>query len=1054
MEFKRLFALSGFTFASVLAVMPGTVQAASMTAAVQAIEARMAADYPQEKLSNRLERIMRNYKVEITFDYSTASQVSVPAQAKEDVVKDIAGSLASTGFAYRQNGAKLFSIYTKTAEAPVQQQAKRNGVLRGNVADKDGNPVVGATVRVTGTKMGTVTDPNGNFVIRNVPTGNLTVEVSCISYATMHIDNVKVRSGETKPLNVTLQEANEQLGEVVVTAHYDNANANALYARQKNMVAMSDGISADLMKKTSDNNMAQVLRRVSGVTIDNGRYVNVRGMGERYNNVELNGAALPSSEPNRRNFSFDVIPSTLVDNVTIAKTFTPDLPGEFTGGLVQVNTLAVPDKDFINLSLGTGMNTMSTGKDFLSNTRYRSDWFLGNMKDREWYAGRSEEEQKQAEKNATQKNAFGFRKFKAMPLQNYSVVAGKPFELGNDQKIGVVGALTYRNEQSIEKYKEWKPINQDSLSGPSQRYQMVTTIGALANVGWEMPNHKVVWRNMFNNRFQHTNMDRYVDEHNDMSTYEQYSTVLRSRLWQTQLEGEHHVKGFTLAWNASLNQIDRTNPDDRLAKGAVVDKEKNIINWVFGVNPNAMGINDGFLMYSNLKEKKKNIGFDVTRPFIISGNKQVVKAGYAGQFRTSNYVQQYIKPIQPTSGPELDAFIKLDDSHPGLVELYNPANFESGALSYKTTSLLGSNADFYDGDQKIHAAYAMGELTFFQKLHLTTGVRMEKSKTSVSTTFFDRNLQQTVDSLVTIDKTDFLPALTLVYNITDELNARFAYSRTLARPDFRELTPTEYYNVEDRVTVKSTGGLKQSYSDNFDVRIEWYPQVGEVVSLSAFYKKFKDPIEMVTYAQRSGNYTATFFPFNLDKANVKGLELNVRKSFGFATPALKDLYFNMNATLLKGDVTYNFDKLLATALGVPLQEEQKKGLQDRKRPLQGLAPYTVNAGLTYQGKIFGASLNYGRNDKRLTYAGTEDDEDLYEAPRNVLDFQLTARLLKERLEVKFNASDLLNEDILIYRNTDYRGDPKLDDMNYNSGDWVMSRIKKGVNLSVSVSYRL
>ena len=199
-------------------------------------------------------------------------------------------------------------------------------------------------------------------------------------------------------------------------------------------------------------------------------------------------------------------------------------------------------------------------------------------------------------------------------------------------------------------------------------------------------------------------------------------------------------------------------------------------------------------------------------------------------------------------------------------------------------------------------------------------------------------------------------------------------------------------------------------------------------------------------------------PFNIDDASVKGIEINLRKSLAFIAPGsfLKDVYVSGNATFLSGDVTYNLERLQNAASGI----DREVKTQDRSRPLQGLSPYTVNAGLTYQGKILGAALNYGRNGRKLLFAGDYEKYDQYEASRDVLDLQISARFLKEKLEVKFNASDILNQDVIVYRNCGYEPgvDPNNDkgyadltsNMNYNSGDWVLSRIKKGINLSLSV----
>ena len=1019
-----------------------------LSSVCHASDDQKATSYPAEALELRLNRIAKTYKVEVAFDGKNMKAISVPAATKRNSVEvDLSNSLSNTDYSYKKVSAESYSVYQDDNK---NKKSSGKGTITGTVLDKDGFPIPGATVVIAGSNTGTATDIKGNFTLKDVPARTYMVEVSCISYQKMRISDVKVAGGRTTPLDVILQDETEMLNEVVVTATYNKASANALYSKQKTMVAMSDGISADLVKKTSDNNMAQVLRRVSGVTIDNGKYVNVRGMGERYNNVQLNGASLPSTEPNRRNFAFDVIPSGLVDNVTIAKTFTPDLPGEFIGGLIEVQTLAVPSKKFFDISLGTGMNTQSTGKDFLSNKRFKSDWLFGEMNDRQWYAGRSEDEGKIGTQNAALKNTFGMKKFTAMPIQNYSLTFGAPIELGYGHKLGVVAALTYRNEQTTEEYKEMNTITKDSLNGPGKRYKFLTSVGAVANIGWEIQNHKITWRNMFNNRFQHTNLERYIFKYTTaFNTYEQYSVPLRSQLWQTQLEGEHRLfnENLIATWNASYNQVGRTNPDDRYALGNVQgDVEDGLVDWSSTVTSSQFGLEDGHLMYSNLKEKKKSIGLNLEHPFVVKGNKQTIKTGYMGTFRTSNYEQQYLHAMFGNKGEGWDAWKELQESHPELGELYDPKNFASKAIYYAPSGLSGLNeADYYEGKQNIHAAYLMGEFTFFRKLHLTAGVRMEDATTEVQTTIgADR-----VDSLVSVKKADWLPAATLVYNITDNINARFAYSRTIARPDFRELTPCNYYNV----------GLKQSHSDNFDLRLEWYPQAGEVVSVSAFYKKFKDPIEMVTRETMDLRYV--LHPFNIDDASVKGIEINLRKSLAFIAPGsfLKDVYVSGNATFLSGDVTYNLERLQNAASGI----DREVKTQDRSRPLQGLSPYTVNAGLAYQGKILGAALNYGRNGRKLLFAGDYEKYDQYEASRDVLDLQISARFLKEKLEVKFNASDLLNQDVIVYRNCGYEPgvDPNNDkgyadltsNMNYNSGDWVLSRIKKGINLSLSVGYK-
>ncbi|WP_170164500.1 TonB-dependent receptor [Sinomicrobium pectinilyticum] len=940
----------------------------------------------------------------------------------------------------------------------VQVQRQRTGRLNGHVYDDLNMPLLGANIVIEGKGLGVSTGFEGDYSIQLLP-GIYTIQVSYISFTTQRITDVVVEAGKTTTLNVVLKPLENELEEVVVTATYQRASIEGLYARQKNSASVIDGISSEQIARTPDNNVAQVLKRISGVTVDKDKYVTVRGMSERYNNVQLNGASMPSTEPNRRNFAFDVVPATLIDNVTIAKSFTPDMPGEFVGGLVEVNTLSVPDEHFLTITAGTGMNTNSTGQDFYSNNRYASDWVFGNISDRKWYSGRTPEAALENIENAGQINNYGLRKYTADPVQSYEVSGGKPFDLGNDNRFGVVAAITYRNEQTIEDIKEIHTISRDSLyKDGSFRNKFVTAVGTVANLGWEMPGHKVNWRNLYNSRFTHTNQQRYMNKYYEGYNFaEQYSAPLIANLWQTQLDGEHFLidQHLQLNWNASYNKVIRTSPDDRLISGRVlgsaVDGE-DVYNWVDGFllqsSGNPQNIRDGHVMYSKLEETKKNAGIDVAYSFDVGNNRQKLKAGYLGTFRDADFGQQYLR----------GKFLVDPLDYYGLSpqEMFAPRHFTDGSLTYVVSGMQGVRPDYYTGKQEVQAAYLLGEFALLQKLHIMAGIRLEDAKTEVNTKLYSLE-EGVVDSLATVNKTDWLPAATLVYKVTGNLNARLAYGRTLARPDFRELSYNTYYNVDDRVMVINRGLLKQSLTDNYDLRLEWFPRPDEVISVSAFYKKFTNPIELVTHPT-SDQQNFYMYSVNLDEATVKGLEFNLRKSFGFIAPGtlLEALYLSGNASLIEGDVTYNLGNLLELPEG---------SRPDRDRPLQGLSPYMVNAGLGYEGQVFGIAVNYGREGRKLVTSGDYEKHDQYLDPRDILDLQLSARFLQQKMEVKFNISDLFNQDFIIYRNSDY--DPTNDQsvdpgtyhdrtglgMDYNKGDWVMSRVKKGTNLSLSVSYK-
>ncbi|MBD8387775.1 TonB-dependent receptor domain-containing protein [Dysgonomonas sp. BGC7] len=1038
--------------------------------------------FPQENLLKRIQRIEQLKQVKVAFEEDMVKAFTSPSldPAGKNTDELIIQSLHSSELSYIKYNDTRYAIVQKKKEASVSQstsQGKKDtgkGSLSGTVLDEKGQPVIGATVVVKGTTTGTATDVDGKYTLPYIPAGTTTIQISFMSYETLQVNDVKIVAGKITPLDVVLKEATQQLGEVVITAAYGQASANGLYAKQKNMVAMSDGVSSDMIKKTSDNNVAQVLKRVSGVTIDNGKYVIVRGLGERYNNVQLNGSSLPSTEPNRRNFSFDIIPTALIDNVTISKTFTPDLPGEFTGGLVEVNTLSVPQEPLISVSLGTGFNTISTGKEFRSNKRFDSDYLFGNSRDwydKEWksdisngifiqegkrigYDQLTDDQRKTLNQmDARVPNYWGLRNFKGAPTQSYAITAGLPFDLGNNNKLGMIASLTYRHEENTEDLQRATYMGSaiDTLI-TGKRYKFITTTGAVANIGWERPGHKITWRNLFNNRFTHTNMERVIWKQSDILAHqmEQFSSVQINRLWQTQLSGEHQLpKGLLFSWMADYCEMLRTTPDDRLATGAIMSDPRPVdgnylINWLYPYGYNFAG----FQMYSRLKEEKKNIGGNLEYPFVVEGNKQKLKVGYLGTFRNADFNREYLQTVKTTDvgrNPYEDGL--------SLEETYAPELYAEGKLYLR--NIMGSLKDYYKGDQQVHAAYLMGDFTFRKKLHVTAGVRMEAGNMEAQSMYRDNARQMDVDTTLVNKKTDWLPALTLIYNITDNFNVRGAYSKTIARPDFRELAISTYYNVEDRIEVRNVAGIKQTYIDNADLRFEWYLQAGEVISISGFYKRFKNPVELLT-VQSQQDLSYSRYTFNLQRATTLGLELNLRKSFGFVSPGsfLKDIYLTANATILKGDVKYNTSKLMYEAIGLEPPKDVEFA-EDRNRPLQGLVPYAVNAGLDYSGKIFGAAISYGTTGRKLVLSGEEEKDDEYEAPRNVLDLQLSVRPLKN-LEIKANASDILNETFVVYRNTSSSdiNVGQTDDMSYNKGkDLVMGQYKKGVTCSFSVNYK-
>ena len=1023
--------------------------------------------FQREPIAQRLALISEMGKKKgqtLTYDGNLPANLYVEGftTTTDDMEEWLYKSLENTDYTYHKINKYNFSIVKRPSTTPQSSTAPdQQGTLSGKVMDENGEAIPGATIRVQETNKGASSGLDGDYTI-DLPAGTYTITVSLVGFQTTEIKGVKIARGRNTALDITLTESSTVLGEVVVTANYDDASAKGLYARQKNMTAMSDGISASMIKRTSDNNIAQSLRRVSGVTISGGKHVTVRGMSDRYNNVTLNGSSLPSTEANQRNFSFDIIPTGLVDNITISKTFTPDLPGEFSGGLVEIKTLAVPEKKFFSLSLGTGMNTQSTGKPFYMNQRYTSDWFLGGIKDRVWYAGRGNEEQ--SIKNAIQKNNYNMLAYTGKPTQNYSTTFGLPFQWGKHQ-LGVVGALTYRHDENSQETLEGTFLNMQNYFKPfgiedlkSTDHTATTNIGVVLNLGWKMPNHKVTLRNLLNNRFSHKGQVRFVDAgyFYDQVTY--FNRPLLNTILQTQLEGEHKLfnRKLNLTWLASYNDLKRTNPDNRLAKGAIVQQISDnqvLVNWnATSEGTNRLDYGDGHTMYAKYREDKSNIGINMEYPFILSGNQQSIKAGYLGTFRHAHFDQLYIKSMFQ------DGYLYSKDGLLPLHEFYQPDRFNQ-ALEYVLTGDLPK--DKYDGKQAIHAPYLMGTFSFFKKLQLVAGVRAEMNDMELIQILASLNggSYDYKESVIPRKQTDWLPSFTAIYSIITDLNFRASYTKTIARPDFRELARVNYVDPETRTLVLSRG-VNQTYINNFDLRFEWYPKLGEVISIAYFHKNFLNPIETL---QRKSEQLVEMMTINLESAMVQGIELNWRKSFGFIAPQfhwLHNLYFSGNYTWMKGNVQYNEADLLDPN---QVSDDMREAFK-RERVLQGLSPYTFNLAFLYEGDLWGASIHYNQVGRKLIFGGRFPKYDIFEHPRGVLDLQLYGRFFGQRMEVKLNATDLLNQDIIQFANHDYdsQGGSKKEGhfnntmekgMNYNEGDFVFSRVTKGIGLSMSVSYK-
>lgn len=962
------------------------------------------------------------------------------------------------------------------------------GHIAGKVVSNKNELLPGVTIKISNGK-GTVSNVDGSYDVELEP-GKYTLEFSFISYTTRRITDIVVTEKKITPLTVVMQPSSSSLKEVVVTANYRKASVEGLYALQKNNAAVSDGISAEQIRATPDNNAAQVLKRVSGLTVQEDKFVTVRGLSERYNNVILNGANLPSTEPNRRNFSFDVIPSGLIDNVVVNKTATPDMPAEFAGGLVQVNTRDIPVENFASVTIGSGLNTNSTGKSLYSSPRGGKEYLGFDDGKRTWwkkdwspseyrYYDATGDNVKASQMNARIPNNWGLYKYKYSPVQNYQFSVGRRIKLKDASSLGVIIAGTYRHEETVSDDQRRQPSYYDYNVGNS--YNFSTSLGAVANVGFQTKGHKIVLKNLYNRKFSHESNVNYGKEFNFMVTDRPdgdpvlYYTdiVLINELLQNRLEGEHllheHLK---FDWSADYITVNRYQPDTRSSMGYQAYGPKGYYEYLLNEGSSYMTRGNN-IFNSELKERRKNVAANFSIPFKIGEANQLIKFGYAGAFRKAGFQSTSLRLFVDSKGnPD-----SIKKAVYGLADYELQSLLKPGYLTYLLTSTgSGYNGEDYDGDQKLHAGYLMADVNFLKKFRFIGGVRVENNNMEVNGISYNAATGLPVDSVMHYRRTDWLPSANLVYSLTPAMNIRLAYSETLARADFRERSAFKYFEFRDRSIYRGAVGLEDAKIRNIDIRYEYYPGPGEVISVSGFYKKFRKPVELIGLF--SGSSEFNLFYFNLESSTNKGVEVDIRKSLGFISPAapwLKKVFVSANGSWMKGDVAYNTDALMKSAADAGATPGQAPAA-NRQRPLQGLSPYVINAGLGYFGDIIGVNVTYNRYGRRILNGGFNPWQDQYENSRDVIDMQISAALLKNKLHLRFNISDLLQQDYVIYQNlsatpstvngggafvlgsaddqankANMNDDPK--GLSYNKDlDFVFHKWFKGRNLSLTATY--
>ena len=796
----------------------------------------------------------------------------------------------------------------------------------------------------------------------------------------------------------------KELGEVRVTGMIRRNTEAAVIAVAKESELVLSNISAQEIRKTQDNNAGEVIRRVPGVSLIEDKFVMVRGLSQRYNNVWINGGAVPSSEADSRAFSFDIIPGSQIDNLVIVKSPSPEFPADFTGGFIQLNTKAIPSSNMFQVSVGGNINDAT----HFSNLQH-ADKGNGNFD------------------NADPKTQWLVKNKK--PVSDLKLGADWAAHCyWGEHKLGMVGAVNYTHE-----YRTYSDM-QNNLFGiydvsndqrnylrrsTDQQYNVNNRIGALLNLTFLSGNgnHKLELKNILNllsnNRYT---WREGLSAQSDLEQSAEYLNRTRTT-YNVQLTGHHTLHRHNLEWSGSYAFANRNMPDRR----------RYLVN-----DANTPGVmelertNDLKREYTKLNEHI--VSANINDKIELGWGKTAIKTGVYGEYRTRKYTtRQLYYQINPADNDLPQDFRTI--SIPNL--LGNDNLLGNRGLYLLEDPHMRNN---YKGNNKLGAAYAALSLPI-GKLNVYAGVRYEFNEMELISNMRDYEVSEKSRFY---RSSDLFPSINTTYKFNDKHQMRLSYGKSVNRPEFREVSTSVYYDFDLASSVMGNADLKTCYVHNVDVRYEWYPSTGEQITLAAFYKRFENPIEWTYTVSGGTDYIYSFE--NAKSANNYGLELDIRKDLSFI--GLRGFSWSFNGALIHSRVKF------------------ADGSRFANRPMQGQSPYLINTGLFYRHPALrlNVALLYNRIGKRIIgvgrsegSTGSEDNAripDSYEMPRNTVDLTMSKNL-GEHWEIRAAVKDLLAEKVSYKQFADVT----MPNGTSKEVEQITREYRPGRNFSLMVSYR-
>jgi outer membrane receptor protein involved in Fe transport len=896
--------------------------------------------------------------------------------------------------------------------------------VAGKVTNTKNESLIGVTVSLKADRnQVTKTDVEGRFSFTIDINKDYTISATYVGYKEKTITIKATAAGEELTTDIFLEEGGKKLNDVTVTASRSTnkgSTDNALIAFQRNTNTVASVISSESIKRSPDRNTAEILKRTPGASIQEGKFIIVRGLADRYNQAMLNGILLTSTEPDRKTFSFDLFPSQIIDNIIINKAFVPELPGEWAGGLIQVNTKDIPTKNFFNVQVGTSANSLITGKEFLKDKGGKTDWYGiddGTRSLPNGYTTKSNFDTSSiAAKTAlgkTMSSNWSPLTTTAKPNVNLQMNGGFTGTfLG--KKIGGLIGISYANANRFQ--DNFNNQNQLSNAGFSsfielndKKYINDINMGAIAGLSIFLnPLNKISVKSIVNVRTANTYTQRSGTVYDRQELVKGNEFIFGQNTFVTsQINGDHSLsQKLKFNWYGAFNILDSYSPDQRriLYTKSLAGTDPYVLSI-----SNTLSQQSGSRVYQTLSDYIYTGGGDLT---LKVNQKNTIKAGYMAQVKDRLYDAQLFAIFLPKDNPALRA---LDASNAFVAD-----NFGTGTDNKFAFNSIQNRNFRYLANTILNAGYLQFDNKLSDGLRVVWGLRVE-------------NFDQLVGSVKKWDPrhtyskvTDYLPGVNATIKVGEKSNLRLTASQTVIRPELRELSALSIYDFELNANVSGNPDLKRTKITNTDLRYELYPQAGETFSVGVFYKNFENPIESI-YQEGSGG--SSLFSFqNAAKATAFGAEIDIRKKLN-------------NRFTFQANGSYINSKIDDANIGI-------------SRPLQGQSPYLVNLALLYDvvEKGFNMTALFNQVGKRIYLVGDiqagAGSPDVYENPRALVDFQVSKKFANNKAEVKFTIADLLNQRQIFYQNN-------TDNTGYNStGDATRFSRKFGTTYGITLNYSL